>query len=92
MKLHGAELPEGWSHGAHTSKPGERLTINWVFIYNTCGGCVTVDLVARTFTAGRGFTTFPASTFTYSGRGWKKQIVSDAIKWLEKTFQPLSNE
>lgn len=69
-------LPEGWTTealagGAHTllKSPNEV-------------GYATVDWSRRGFRSGCSVTGPMASTKSYAGRGWREQLVRDAVAWL----------
>jgi hypothetical protein len=51
------------------------------------GGFVTVDLERRIFSGGYGWPREHAGTKTYAGRGWKNQIIRDAIDYLEQAMK-----
>lgn len=84
-KIHGATLPKGWT--AEASKDGRLLEIHRVSEFARFpGGYVTIDMTTKIFGGGMGQPHGHAMTAQkkdYTGRGWKKQIVQDACKWLE---------
>lgn len=46
-------------------------------------GWVTVDMLRRSFRAGMSTVGPKLSTGAYTGRGWRDQIIEDAVKWLK---------
>jgi hypothetical protein len=51
------------------------------------GGYVTVDFAQRIFACGHGRPHKHAGSKTYAGRGWKDQIIRDAIDHLEQVMK-----
>lgn len=73
-------LPESW-----TSEPdGESHTI----LRHPEAGYVTIDWERRGFRAGVSRIGTMASTKTYSGRGWRKKLHTDAVAWLLGVWEP----
>ncbi len=75
----GVALPAGW-------RVNDRLT-NYLTIEFPNAGAVTVDLRFRCFRGGYNATRWHiASTKTYTGRGWKAELIADAIQWLSDVY------
>jgi hypothetical protein len=50
------------------------------------GGIVSIDYDRRNFAVGYGTTHRAESTKKYAGRGWRDELVSDAVEWLESVM------
>lgn len=73
------EQQEGWTHE-------QLLDKHCVAIMRPRelgGGFVTVDFERRIFSCGYGKPREHAGKTTYTGRGWKHQIVRDAVAHLD---------
>jgi len=72
------KLPEGWL--LYPYPPG-----NVAYLDRPGGGSVTIDFDERIFSGGVGrpHPLTSKATVTYSGRGWRDKLVSDACEWLE---------
>ena len=82
-------LPEGWI--------AEEVGKNVISLRRLSGnssGFVTIDFSKRFFAGGYGYPCelHAKNTRHYSGRGWQKEIVEDAIKWLDSVMQELTQE
>lgn len=87
MKLHGAELPDGWDYESAATPPGAIWPHDLAIIKSPCGGCVTVNMIRRVFALGYGLPSRPENTVTYSGRNWRRTIIEDACKHLQDAIK-----
>lgn len=55
---------------------------NLVAISDQDMGCVTINIKRRAFACGLGGFINPRSTKKYTGRGWKAEIIKDAVEYL----------
>jgi hypothetical protein len=81
IKYH--EQGEGWTH----EWLQDRQCVCFKRPSEIGGGFVTVDFEQRIFSCGYGKPRQHAGTKIYAGRGWKDQIIRDAIDHLEKVMQ-----
>ena len=81
LKYH--EQGEGWTH----DYTPDGKCICFARPQEIGGGFVTVDFEQRIFSCGYGRPRVHAGSKTYTGRGWKDQIIRDAIDHLEKVMQ-----
>ncbi len=72
MTPHQVKLPVGWAM--------EPWCRSWVLTRGD--GCVSVDFERRSFAPGNS-NVYTDERNTRKGRGWKQQLVDDAIKYLE---------
>ena len=56
---------------------------------NTMGGCVTIDWSCRGFRGGYSTDGRLTSSKTYRGRGWREELVRDAVAWLSSVYEHL---
>lgn len=68
-------LPTGWRFSSYAR--------GIVIVADGIGG-VTVDIDGRCFRGGWSVTCRPNSVKKYTGRGWRKALFADAIKWLQR--------
>ena len=77
-------LPEGWSYAQTTPSP-DCVVIEARDPKCRCLiGTATVDFKRRVFR--RGWSAYPSrydSILKYTGRGWREQIIADAVAWLK---------
>lgn len=81
LNLEKIEVPEGWTKEEVPNAPQVALGRPRA----QGGGFVTIDFERRSF--GPGYGGYPSARYidlpmNYAGRGWKRQIVADAVAWL----------
>lgn len=71
-------LPDGWSI---ESEDASTVVIKATKGYSNV--FVTVDLKMRVYRGGLVTTGRPLSPKSYGGRGWREELIDDAITWLK---------
>lgn len=76
----GVKLPKDWDVTWFAG--GRHAHITW-----RGNGCVSIDTEYRKIRGGMTTIGRSINETKYTGRGWKQQIVADAIAWLRFVFE-----
>jgi len=71
-------IPDGWSID---SEDASTVVIKAPQGYSAV--YVTIDIKMRVYRAGFRTTGRPLSPKSYGGRGWREELINDAITWLK---------